>query len=205
MENDSPFEALATAEDRLWQALGRASKDRRSPWHTPALATIGLDGQPRARILVLREAVRATRLLRLHSDRRAAKVAELAADPRASLLLYDAGARLQLRIEGLARVEAEGPAASRAWADASLFARRCYTAPVGPGSVAEAPTSGLPPEYESREPTAQESEAGRPNFSVILFEARCLEFLHLAVTGHRRGAFQWDAATASWHGCWMVP
>ena len=203
METDTPFAALDSAEARLWQALGRAAKDRRSPWHTPMLATLGPDGAPEARVLVLREANREMRLLRLHSDARTPKVQQIAADPRVTVLLYDPGERLQLRVSGVARAESDGPVAGRAWADANLFARRCYTAPVAPGTVAAAATSGLPPALESREPTAHESEAGRANFSVILIEALRLEFLHLAVTGHRRGAFVWNGDR--WRGEWLVP
>ena len=205
MEADSAFDALDTAEARLWQALGRAAKDRRSPWHTPMLATVGADGAPQARVLVLREVNRAGRLLRLHSDSRTPKVAQIAADPRVSVLLYDAGARLQLRIAGVARAESDGAVAARAWGDANLFARRCYTAPEAPGALADGPISGLPPELERREPTEAESLQGRANFSVILIEIERMEFLHLAVTGHRRGAFDWHAEHQRWSGYWLVP
>lgn len=205
METDTPFDALATAEARLWQALGRAAKDRRSPWHTPVLATVAADGAPQARVLVLRQVERDARLLRLHSDARTPKVAQIRAEPRVSLLLYDPGARLQLRIAGLARADHDGAVADRAWADANLFARRCYTAPVAPGALADGPTSGLPAELEKREPTAEESLAGRRNFATILLVAHRLEFLHLAVTGHRRGAFDWDEQTKQWIGQWLVP
>ncbi len=202
---DQPFSALDSALEALWQRLGRAARDRRAAWHTPVLATVGLDGTPQARVLVMREANRAGRLLRLHSDTRTGKVREIAAEPRVSLLLYDPGARLQLRLSGLARVETHGPIAERAWADANLFARRCYTAPLAPGAIADGPVSGLPPELEGREPTVEESLLGRDNFSVVLIAAERLEFLHLAVTGHRRGVFDWDGEGNRWSGRWLVP
>ena len=199
------FAALDTALEHLWQTLGRAAHDRRSPWHTPVLASVGLDGAPQARVLVLREVSRELRLLRLHTDARTPKVAEIAADPRVSVLCYDAAARLQLRLGGRARTEVDGPVAERAWADANLFARRCYTAPLAPGVAADGPTSGLPPELERREPTAYESLAGRGNFGTILLTVDRLEFLHLAVTGHRRGLFKWDSGSSLWTGGWLVP
>ncbi|MFN7177237.1 MAG: pyridoxamine 5'-phosphate oxidase family protein [Thermaurantiacus sp.] len=200
-----PFADLQEAEDAIWQMLARATRDRRSAWHTPVLATVGTDGAPQARVLVLRAVDRRARLLRLHTDVRTAKVDEIRKEPRASLLLYDPGARLQLRASGIARIEHVSQAADTAWSATRLLGRRCYTAPDAPGSTAPGPVSGLPPELESREPTPEESEAGRPNFAVLLVELLRLEFLQLAFAGHRRGAFAHDAGTGAWAGRWLVP
>ncbi|MFQ3665675.1 MAG: pyridoxamine 5'-phosphate oxidase family protein [Sphingomonadaceae bacterium] len=200
---ESPFEDLDAAQAALWQRLVRAARDRRSAWHNPVVASVGLDGAPRARVMVLRHADRESGRLRLHTDIRTSKVAELAREPRVALLFYDAPARLQLRLEGLARIESQGEAADLAWAASRPFSRRCYTAPAAPGTPADGPTSGLPPELEQREPTLAESEAGRPHFAVMLVDARSLEFLHLAVTGHRRGRFCRDGD--GWLGSWLIP
>lgn len=203
-EDGAPVpEDLGAIESLVWQKLGRATKDRRSPWHTPALATVDRTGAPQVRTLVLRAASREAGLIRLHTDMRAGKVRDVADEPRVQLMFYDKGARLQLRLSGRARVEADGPAADAAWGAATLFARRCYLAPVGPGGHADGPTSGLPAALEAREPSLEESLAGRGNFAVLLVEAERLEFLHLAVTGHRRGfvARQGDG----WERGWLVP
>ncbi|WP_448578751.1 pyridoxamine 5'-phosphate oxidase family protein [Thermaurantiacus sp.] len=204
---DERFSDLATAEAEVWKRLVRASRDRRSPWHTPVVATIGADGAPRARVMVLRACDPAAFRLRLHTDARTAKVEELAAEPRLSLVFYDAAAKLQLRLEGRGRIETRGDAADAAWAATRPFSRRCYTAPIAPGSWAPGPVSGLPRELEGREPTLEESAAGRAHFAILEVEALALEFLYLAVTGHRRG--RWirveDGAGESWEGRWLVP
>jgi pyridoxine/pyridoxamine 5'-phosphate oxidase len=196
---------LADVQNDLWGRLARAARDRRSAWHLPALATVAADGAPHARILVLRRVAREARQLRLHTDVRTAKVAELAAEPRVALLFYDSGARLQLRVGGTASILASGPEVEEAWLAARPFSRRCYTAPLAPGTVADAPVSGLPAALETREPTLEESEAGRPNFAIVQVEVERLEFLHLAFTGHRRGLFRFDAATGTWAGTWLIP
>jgi len=197
-------DTLEAFADLSWRLLGRGVSDRRSPFHTPVLATIGRDGWPRARTLVLRGADRANGRLRLHTDSRSGKVAELTREPRASLHFYDKGARFQLRLEGAARLVSAGEPADSAWAAATLFARRCYLAPVAPGAASDGPTSGLPAALERREPDRAESEAGRPNFAVILLDAARLEFLHLAVTGHRRGLLS-RTPDGDWLGHWLVP
>ena len=205
MAEPACYESLESAEADIWSRLSRAAVDRRSPWHTPALATVSADGAPSVRVLVLREVARAARRLRLHTDLRSAKTAEIAAEPRVGLLFYDRGAKLQLRACGTASVAPRGTTADAAWAATGPFARRCYTAPVAPGTPAPGPVSGLPATLEHREPTLEESESGRPHFAVILVELTRLEFLHLAVTGHRRGAFAWDAAAGQWTAGWLVP
>lgn len=204
---DERFSDLATAESEVWKRLVRASRDRRSPWHTPVVATTGLDGAPRARVMVLRACDPASFRLRLHTDVRTTKVEELAAEPRLALLFYDAPAKLQVRLEGRGRIETEGNAAEAAWAATRPFSRRCYTAPSAPGSWAPGPVSGLPPELEGREPTPEESAAGRPHFAILEVEASALEFLHLAVTGHRRGRWSRvsDGTGEGWEGRWLVP
>lgn len=195
---------LDEAEALLWQRLARAAKDRRSPWHTPALATVDASGAPQVRTLVLRAVDRASALLRLHTDRRAGKVHDVAGESRVQLLFYDKAARLQLRLSGVARAEGGGATADAAWAAATLFARRCYLAPTGPGEAAPGPVSGLPAALEQREPTAEESAEGRANFAVLLVDVRRLEFLHLAVTGHRRGYVE-HTGPGIWTRGWLVP
>lgn len=200
---DARFEDHDAVLDLLWSKLSGATRDRRSPWHTPAVATIGLDGGPEARVMVLRGADRDKRLLRLHSDNRAGKVAELAANPAVSILLYDPPARLQLRARGTGHFLTGGPEVEEAWRVTQPFSRRCYTAPVAPGTTASRPTSGLPPELESREPSLAESEAGRTQFGILLAELHSLEWLFLAHAGHRRGRLDWDGQR--WDGRWLIP
>lgn len=201
--SESAFDDLDAAFEQLWQRLGRGVADRRSPWHTPAVATLGNDGAPEARVMVLRGVDRERAVLRVHTDRRAGKVAGLARDPRASLLFYDSGAKLQLRARGIARLLLHGSAADAAWAATSRFARRCYLAPEPPGSVSPVPRSGLPAAVEQREPSQEESEAGRTAFAVVEVEIASLEWLYLAHAGHRRAVHRREET--GWQAQWLTP
>ncbi len=99
---------LQSLLDDIWRGLSRAAVDRRHGWRTPVLATVGADGAPRARTVVLRAVERETRTLRLHTDRRSAKAAEIARNPNVALVFWDARARLQLRTVGIAALLTEG-------------------------------------------------------------------------------------------------
>ncbi|WP_372619708.1 pyridoxamine 5'-phosphate oxidase family protein [Falsiroseomonas sp.] len=185
----------ATLEDCLAEAfrrLARGVADRRSPFHTPTLATIGADGAPEARTLVLRGFEPASRQLRLHSDARSGKVAALARDPRCQLHLYDAAAKLQLRLSGRAALH-DDALADAAWRDSRQSSRMCYAVEPGPGTPVAAPP-----------PAPRDAEAGRGWFRVILLRFDRLEWLELAAAGHRRARFDWPAE-APLAATWLVP
>ncbi|GGB68684.1 pyridoxamine 5'-phosphate oxidase family protein [Blastomonas aquatica] len=189
----------------VWQRLGRAAKDRRAAMHTPVVATIAHDGAPSQRVMVLRAFDRATATLRFHTDSRAAKADQVGAGSPVSILGYDAGAKRQFRLTGTARVETDTPAADHAWAEATLFAKRCYLADPAPGTVSDVAVSGLAADIEGRKPEDEKEVApGRPNFALLMAEVHTIEFLHLAHTGHRRAMFR-KSADGAWQGQWLVP
>ena len=166
----------------------RGVADRRSPFHTPTLATIGRDGAPRLRTLVLRGFDVATRSLRLHTDARAEKVLEIAAEPRVSLHGYDPGQRVQIRLEGRATLHTDDALGDAGWAASRDFSRMCYAIDPGPGMPVGAPL-----------PAPLDPEAGRPHFAVIRLEFHRMEWLWLAAEGHRRARFTWgETPTAAW-------
>jgi pyridoxamine 5'-phosphate oxidase len=175
--------------------LVRASRDRRAAWRTPVLATVGADGAPKARVLVLRRVDPAAGLLWLHSDKRSAKVAELAAEPRLALTFYDDRRALQLRLEGTGRVEVDPVALAEAWGHVPAAARRNYATALPPGSVAGTGSDDL-------------AGDGTANFSMIEIAATRLEWLWLGPDLHRRGEsmpVSAAAGTAAWASRGLVP
>ena len=189
----------------VWQRLGRAAKDRRAAMHTPVVATIAPDGVPSQRVMVLRSFDRSSATLRFHTDSRAAKAQQVGAGGPVSILGYDADAKRQFRLSGIARIETDTPAADQAWREATLFARRCYLADPAPGTVSELPVSGLAADIEGRKPEDEHEVApGRANFALLMAQIDTIEFLHLAHTGHRRAIFR-KAARDVWQGEWLVP
>lgn len=200
-----PFEAtLDGLCADAFHRLGEAVRDRRAAFHTPVLVTIGTDGWPAARTVVLRHFDAGDRALRFHTDRRAGKVADLEASPRAAVHLYDPAAKLQFRLSGTATIHRDDPLAAEAWAATRLFSRRCYLADPAPGTTAGEPVSGLPAEFRSRAPEAAESEQGFVNFAVVRFCFDRLDWLYLSATGNRRAGFSWDA-TGRRSATWRVP
>lgn len=197
-----PDELDAILND-IWTRWGRGAADRRSPFHTPVVGSIGKNGTPEQRVMVLRKADRAKNTLRFHTDRRSAKADEISRSNAVSVVGYDPGAKIQLRASGSAIIDHASAWADEAWGRTSASGRRSYLTTLGPGSISDVATSGLPVAFEHGVPSPTESEAGRANFAIVPVSVNRLEWLHLAATGHRRASFTLDAD--GWSGEWLVP
>jgi hypothetical protein len=178
--------------DEAWLLLTAGVTDRRSGFHTLTVATIGLAGQPRARTAVLRGCDPARATLRFHTDARAAKTTELARDPRIALHGYDRARKVQIRIEGTARIHADDAVADAAWAGSRDFSRVCYGIAPAPGTPIDAPAGYAMPQDDAS------IAAGRADFRAVVIAATTLEWLYLAHAGHRRALFDLTSGEARW-------
>lgn len=192
---------LADALEDAWTRLAAAAGNRHNPMHVPVVASVGVDGLPSARVMVLRAVDREAATLRFHTDARSPKCAEL--DGRAvAVLAYEDAAAVQLRVSGVARVLREGAEVDAIWAAATPFARRIYLVEATPGSPLPGPGSGLPAAVAGRKPDEAELVPARANFAIVTVAVRGIDWLHLAQGGHRRAVF---GASDGWAGQWVVP
>lgn len=196
-ESPAFYNDLDAALAEAWRLLEDGVANARASFHLPALATVGRDGDPRVRTVVLRRADRDARLLQIHTDCRAPKVAEIAAEPRVGLHFYDRAAKVQLRVRGRAAVHGGDPVARAAWDRTRPFSRVCYRIDPAPGTPLDAPDGYAEPEPE-------DPEVGFETFRVVRVAVREIEWLYLAGQGHRRALFRWDDAGAL-SATWLVP
>lgn len=194
-------EDLASILADAWRLLVRGGADRRSPVHTPVVASVDADGLPQARVMVLRKADPAHGTLRFHTDARSPKVAQLDGKP-VSVLAYHAQENVQLRISGVARIGRDEAEVDGIWNQSTLFARRCYLAQQAPGTPLPGPASGLPEWIEGQQPTAEQIVPARANFAVLWVGVTAIDWLHLANSGHRRALFR---SADGWAGAWLAP
>ena len=85
----------------ICRSLAAAVKQR-SPFTLMQLATVGEDGAPKLRTIVLRRFDEETGSLSFIADLRSPKVREIKANPLVSLAAFDGGNAVQLRIDGRA-------------------------------------------------------------------------------------------------------
>jgi pyridoxamine 5'-phosphate oxidase len=187
----------------IWTRWTRGGADRRSPFHTPVVASVNSHGAPEQRVMVLRKFDPVMATMRFHTDRRSSKVEQIRQSSVVNVLGYDAQAKVQIRASGMAAIHQQGATADAAWAATSVSGRRSYMAEATPGSTSTKATSGLASAFEGTLPTLAESEAARVNFAVLLVTINRLEWLYLAASGHRRAVF--TRYGNSWAGHWLVP
>lgn len=186
----SYYNDLAGSLQEAWQLLSRGAVDRRSPIHTPAIATVALDGTPRVRIVVLRHVDPTARTLRFHTDKRANKIAEIECNPAMQVLCYDPSSKIQLRLLGRARVHHADDVAHQAFTRSQPQSQLCYRQAAAPGSLALEPSA-------LTDPAAHD---GEKNFSAVVIQVDEIEWLYLAAAGHRRARYTWNdgALTSTW-------
>ena len=188
------YSDLQALRAEAFRMLADAVVNRRTPFHTFALGTLGPDGGPRVRTVVLRGFDPVARTVRLHTDRRSAKFDEIQQSRRASAMFYDPPAKVQVRLEGVGSVHVADPVAADAWAATRDFSRECYRGPVGSGAESTDPVSGI-------ETTVGD---GSDAFSAILLHFTSLDWMYLHARGHRRARFSWSDDGAE-TGTWLVP
>lgn len=172
---------LNEIETDTWNALGRAVVDKKSPLRWFTLATVSPDGQPEARTVVLRAIDRATRTLTLYTDRRAAKVAALTANPNAEAHFFDSRKMLQFRLSGTATVLISGLRWQSLFDKLPDYALSDYAALTPPG------TPG---------PGKVESGLAAQHFTVIDIAVNTLDWLSLSREGHDRARFIWQGGNS---------
>jgi pyridoxamine 5'-phosphate oxidase len=189
---DPDLATLPEVLNAAWALLGRGVADRRHGFHHPCVATIDAENRPHGRIVILRGAHPATQTMRFHTDSRSDKCIDIAANPAISLTFYDTGDRIQLRVEGSARLHRDDAVAKAAWESSQRMSRACYATMPAPGSVlAERDAFSLPVEDA-------EIAAGYANFVAVVIAVERIEWLFLRHQGHRRARFDLKAGNAEW-------
>ena len=182
---------LSVVLDRAWTLLGDAVADHASPWRTPIVATAG-DGAD-GRVMVLRRVDRVAATLTFFTDRRAGKVAAIAAAPSIAVIAYDATERLQLRLRGSGTIVTDDARVESAWAAIGSQGRRAYRTADPPGSPALSVAAA-----------ARLGEGnGRADFALLVVTVVSVESLQLTDPVHRRALFR--TTVDGWAGEWLVP
>lgn len=183
----------------VWDELTRAATDGGSQFRHAQVATIGTQGWPQSRTVILRHADEANREVGFHTDRRSAKAGEIAAQTQVALTAYDRPQGIQVRLWGQAEMHVADDRAKAAWDTLYPPLRTPYRNPVAPGSVLDDPMMADPAET-ARNP--ENPDQGFENFAFVPVRAVRLEYVHLRSTGHRRARFEWGN---SWDGRWLAP
>ena len=176
---------LEAVEQEVWRQLARATHDKHHAWRSPVLATATGDGAD-ARTVILREADADARVLRIYTDERAAKVAQMMSHPIGTVVMWSPALGWQLRCRVRLAVQSQGLAATSRWALVKLSpSAQDYLSALPPG----APLEGTAPTL----PTLPFPQA---HFAIVEAQVLAIDWLELHRSGHRRAMF--DAEGARW-------
>jgi hypothetical protein len=186
----------ATVDD-AWHLLSDAVQNR-SAFNFLQLATIGRDGSPQLRTIVVRGCDPSKAAITFVTDIRSAKVQKIGRDARVSLVGVDAEHALQLRLYGQAAVNADAQARKRAWARLRTGTLVLFDAPFPPGTPVDSSGVALvkvPDEYIQSEPFER--------FAVVTVIVERFEWLDLAAVPHVRWLFTRHGST--WQTTALTP
>ncbi|MBR8183976.1 pyridoxamine 5'-phosphate oxidase family protein [Burkholderia ambifaria] len=197
--SDPASESLTQTYDRLWSCLESGVGTQRSPFTMVQAATLGLDGAPKVRTIVLRQVSRADRLLAFHTDARSEKVAELRRDPRIAIVANDLDALVQIRAEGVASICDDEAQRRAIWQSSRPHTLLLYREPLRPGTPVESPEEA----HATPSPGDAPTDDGYRNFCLVHVTVTRIDWLELARGGHRRAVF--DLTDDGYEGRWIAP
>jgi len=175
----------------LMAELRAACGSARHGFHLFTVATLGGDGRPDARTVVLRHVDADRREIRFHTDARSPKAADLRRDPRLALHWYDPANRVQMRAAATATIHHGDDVAAAAWAAAQPMSRACYTSPTAPGT----PIDDFLP---APAPPAPGDDLSLAHFAVVACRFDAIELLALHASGHQRALIHVRRHPVTW-------
>lgn len=186
---------------RIWDCLSRAAAD--APRQPPSFksmqaATVGLDGSPSVRTVLLRGVSEQEGLITFHTDRRSPKFAELARVPRIALVGVDATHNLQIRVTGTATFVLDDAARRFAWKTSPDHSLSIYRTTLAPGTPIDHPDDAFGAAHGLYE------AEGFANFCIVEVCLDSLEWLkHSANERHERARYV--RTGAGWGRGWIAP
>ncbi|WP_332912139.1 pyridoxamine 5'-phosphate oxidase family protein [Algoriphagus boritolerans] len=129
----------------IWQSLvhelHRGSLDSKHPFRYSNLATIGKFG-PEIRTVVVRS-INKNFEFYIFTDSRSEKVAEITANPSATLHFYHPGKRAQIRIKAKAEIHRQNDLSEAFWSKVQGDAQKAYTSTLAPSTPISDPNQGF--------------------------------------------------------------
>ncbi len=153
------------------------------------LATLGVDKFARLRLVALRN-VSDDLKLTFFTDKRSKKVLHIKEDNRVSLLFYHHKKLIQLRIEGIARINNDQFQIQKSWEQVGTEARKDFLTKEAPGSTIEDPDS------------LEFLEVG-DYFSIVEIDPFRIEYLKLKKNGHTK--IKYSKNENGWSSEYLVP
>ncbi len=181
------FTTLPGLHAKMWDCLSEGIAARNAPARQVTLSTVGPDGWPESRMVVLRAADPVAAALDIHTDLHSAKITSLRHSPRAAVHIWDEARKLQLRLTCTVTI-LSGPQVDSIWASVPDPSRQSYGITPAPGT----PIATALGYTKHPDPAT---------FAVLRCRIETADLVHLG-DDHRRALFRRDDG---WQGQWVAP
>lgn len=181
------FSTLEGILNAIWRRLDMAAADKSGPARYLVLATRGMVVGAEARMVVLRQADRSTAKIALHTHALSHKIAELAVDPVATLLMWDPAQAFQARLKVMTETE---PGTDDDWARVPATGRRLNYGSLPPAMPIEAPD------------VMEKAEENREAFTKINARIEAIDALLLSKHSASRARYSREL---DFRGRWIAP
>ena len=183
-------ESLSEIWPTVVHELNRGALDPKHPFRFTNLGTLGKAG-PEVRTVVIRSVSQSLEFF-VFTDFRSEKVAELSANPTATLHFYHTAKRVQVRIKVKAEIHHQDQVAESFWMKVQGEAQKAYNSTFAPGISISNPEEAF-----------DWSELMDDRFFTVLkFIPESVEVLQLNSLKHLRILY---SKNEIWEGQWLVP
>lgn len=163
-----------------------------NPFRLLQLASIGLDGRPKARTVVMREANEQTGTLTFYLDSRSAKYKEISHSRFVALSSFDPLRTVQLRMEGEANFILDAESRHEHWESLKPASRELFGRACSPGIVINGPNEFF-----------EDNTISDEHFSVLTVTITEMEWLDTSKSRHIRCRFA--RLKQGWRMDWLAP
>lgn len=181
--------AASRVLQRIWQSL-RDATAHSTGLTLSFLGTVGLDGGPRVRGIILREFQEHPPRLYFATHLHSAKVTEIQHNPQVALTGNDPEQSVQLRVEGHASIVTDQAQRHHAWQSLAPHSRQLYDSTRVPGAPND-------------QALHNDESSAFDRFAWVMIQCEQLDWLDLAAEPHQRWKFTREAG--SWSGQRIIP
>ena len=130
--------------------LSEAVPNTQTLFHTPVVSTIH-ENKIVSRVMVLREFNFDNKILRFHTDNRAAKIDDIMKNASSTVIGYDPDLKIQIKMQGQTKVHIDDEVAKMAWNESTPRSKKCYSVKGGSTKEIEDPQDYDIQDFESFE------------------------------------------------------
>ena len=175
----------------IWKELELSLENSKHPFHIFTITTIN-GNFPDSRYVVLRNVNETKKTIYFNTDKRSNKIKHIKNNNNVCALFYDIVKKIQLRIYGSIKEEANLNTLKNIWNKSRDMSKQCYLNKYAPGTIIENSKDYVNNNHKI------DINDGFSNFAVLKIEIDRIDWLNLSHQGHERLMFDLKQNKSDW-------